>query len=463
MGRGVGQGRAGHFVFRARARRVRLGRVLGRADPGARVFWEIVMLATRSGLYAASLLLTGFGAPAMAQSALCGGLGDGAPWLGETQAGSDIANVPVPLSWAGAVAPGTRAVALFTLGAPMTVRIEATADDPAGDTLVELFDDTGRLVVIDDDSGGMLASRAEPELEAGLYCVAMMGFGGEAVRGRMQVSRLEMAALTPGLAGGFAGMDDDVPFVGIEPCLPDTPATLLGEGAVDALVMGGLSATGSASDSPYFRFSLASPQSLSVRAENVDADPYLYVFDGQGRLLGENDDFDTLDSRVDFVQPLPAGEYCIGLRALWDDTLPITVSISAQDARSAAVAGYAMGEIAPPLDGSWPVENLGLLPPQTTRDWQVPGDQAQWFVMDVPNAGLLLITADEISDSDPVISLFDASGVLLGMNDDANETINSQLALPVTPGRYILAVRQFEAEYKGMIRIGVSRYELARQ
>lgn len=421
------------------------------------------MRATRFGLNASALVLTGFGAPAMAQSGLCGGLGDGAPWLGATEAGSDIASVSAPLSWAGAVAPGTRAVARFTLGAPMAVRIEAAADNAESDTLVELFDATGRLVVIDDDSGGGLSSRAEPELEAGLYCVAMMGFGGEAVGGQMQVSRLEMAAITPGLAGGFAGMDSDAPFVGIDPCLADTPATLLGQGPVDAQVMTGISATGSAADSPYFRFTLASPQSLSVRAENIDADPYVYVFDGQGRLLGENDDFDTFDSRVDFVQPLPAGEYCIGLRALWDATLPITVSISGSDARSAALEGYAMGEIAPPLDGSWQVEDLGLLPSQITREVQVPGAQAQWFVMEVPRAGLLLITADEISDSDPVISLFDASGVLLGMNDDAHETINSQIALPVTPGRYVLAVRQFEAEYKGMIRIGVSRYELAQQ
>jgi hypothetical protein len=151
------------------------------------------------------------------------------------------------------------------------------------------------------------------------------------------------------------------------------------------------------------------------------------------------------------------------LRALGDPTLPIQVSVSGNDARVAAAEAYAAGDIAPPLDGSWPVEDLGLLPPQITRDWQVPGESAQWFALEMPRAGLLLITADEISDSDPVISLFDSAGELLGSNDDAHETTNSQLALDLLPGRYLLAVRQFDSSYKGMIRIGLSRYELAVQ
>jgi hypothetical protein len=409
-------------------------------------------------------ILAAFGTPAVAQGVSCGGVGDGAPWLGQTRAASDIATAGAALSLDGLqVQPGTRVAALFTLSAPMQVRLEAAPTDPFGDTIVELFDATGRLVVLDDDSGGGLASRAEPELAPGDYCVAVTGYAGAGVTADLQVSRLEMASLTPGLAGGFAGTEGMPPFVGVQPCLPQTAATPLGQRPIDAQLAQGVSASNTIAGAPYYRFTLASPQSLSIRAENPSADPYIYVFDGAGTLLAENDDYDSLNSRIDFTRPLAPGDYCIAMRSLSDPDLPVTVTVSGFDARAVLSEQYGAGEVPPPLDGSWPVENLGLLPPQVTRDWRVPGEQAQWFSMEVPTAGLVLVTADEVSDSDPVITLFDAAGNMVGMNDDANGTLNSQLAVPVQPGRYMLAVRQYSPSYQGVIRIGVGRYVPATQ
>jgi hypothetical protein len=409
-------------------------------------------------------ILAAFGTPAVAQGVSCGGVGDGAPWLGQTRAASDIATAGAALSLDGLqVQPGTRVAALFTLSAPMQVRLEAAPTDPFGDTIVELFDATGRLVVLDDDSGGGLSSRAEPELAPGDYCVAVTGYAGAGVTADLQVSRLEMASLTPGLAGGFAGTEGMPPFVGVQPCLPQTAATPLGQGPIDAQLAQGVSASNTIAGAPYYRFTLDSPQSLSIRAENPSADPYIYVFDGAGTLLAENDDYDSLNSRIDFTRPLAPGDYCIAMRSLSDPNLPVTVTVSGFDARAVLSEQYGAGEVPPPLDGSWPVENLGLLPPQVTRDWRVPGEQAQWFSMEVPTAGLVLVTADEVSDSDPVITLFDAAGNMVGMNDDANGTLNSQLAVPVQPGRYMLAVRQYSPSYQGVIRIGVGRYVPATQ
>ncbi|WP_284261229.1 DVUA0089 family protein [Roseicyclus amphidinii] len=404
-------------------------------------------------------LLAGLAGPAAAQGISCGGVGDGAPWLGQTRAGSDIAAASGPLALGAVdVQPGTRFAALFTLGAPMALRLEAAPADAAGDTVLELFDATGRLVVVDDDSGGGLASRAEPDLPAGDYCLAVTGFGGAGVRADLQVSRLEMAALTPGLAGGFAGTEGLAPFVGVQPCLPSTPAVTLGQGPVDAQLAQGLRAVETAAAAPYYRFTLGSAQSLTVRAENPAADPYIYVFDASGALLAENDDHDGLDSRIDFATPLPAGDYCIGVRALSDPGLPVTLTLGGTDARAMLAEQYAAGEVPPPLDGSWPVEDLGLLPPQLTRDLRVSGDSATWVAMEVPVAGLILISADEVSDSDPVISFFDAEGEMLGFNDDANGTLNAQLSAPVEPGRYMLAVQQYSADYQGVIRVGIGRY-----
>ena len=113
-------------------------------------------------------LLSALAAPVAAQGVSCGGVGDGAPWMGQTRAASDIATAGGALSLPDVqVAPGTRWAALFTLSAPMAVRVEAAPAGPTDDTIVELFDATGRLVVMDDDSGGGLASPGRARACAG--------------------------------------------------------------------------------------------------------------------------------------------------------------------------------------------------------------------------------------------------------------------------------------------------------
>lgn len=404
-------------------------------------------------------LLAALAGQAAAQGVSCGGVGDGAPWIGGARAASDIAVAGAPLSLSGiSVAPGTRGVALFTLGQPGEIRVEAAPATEFGDTVLELFDAQGRLIVTDDDSGGALSSRAELALQPGDYCLAVTGYAGDAVVADLQVSRPEMPALTAGLFGGFAGTEGFPPFVGIQPCLPETPATVLGQGPIDGQLAQGVRATNTIAGAPYYRFALASPQALTIRAENPAADPYIYLFDGQGGLLAENDDYDSLNSRIDLTAPLPAGSYCIAMRALSDANLPVTVSVAGYDAGQVALEAYAMGEAAPPLDGSYPVASLGVLPSRMTHDVAVQGMQAQWFSVEVPAYGMLLVNADEVTDSDPVLSVFDEFGRSLGFNDDANGTLNAELTVRVPPGRYLIAVRQYAPEYAGIIRLGFQRF-----
>lgn len=397
---------------------------------------------------------------ARAEAGLCAGLGAGAVWLGPGQGrdASDIALAAGVFGWEGITPPGGRAVGLFTLGAAMPLRIEAAPLAPDGDPLIELFAADGRLVILDDDSGGGLSSRAEPMLDPGIYCVAVTGFGGASVAARLQVGRLEMPALTEGLAGGFAATAHLPPFVGVQPCLPATAAVRLGNGPIDADLAKGLSLANSAAQAPYYRFSLAAPQALSIRAASDAADPYIYLFDAGGMVMAENDDADSLDSRIDFLQPLAAGEYCIGVRALVDGDAPIRLTVTARGMADLAAEAYDRAEIAPPLDGSWPVTDLGRLDSRIDTTRQVPGDQAQWFVFDSPGAGIVHITADEITDSDPVLSVFEASGQWLADNDDANGSQNAELVLLVEEGRYLVAIGQFDPSYQGVIRLGLMRY-----
>lgn len=407
----------------------------------------------------ATAVLVALAAPAAAQGVSCGGLGEGATWLGGARESSDIATAPAPLALSGvSVAPGTRSVALFTLSQPMVVRLEAAPADAFGDTVLELFDAQGRLVVTDDDSGGGLSSRAETDLAPGDYCLAATGYAGSGVTADLQVSRTEMAALTEGLSGGFVGTDGFPLFVGVQPCLADTPATQLGQGPIDGQLGQGISTINTVTSTPYYRFTLASRQVLTIRAENPAADPYIYLFDGQGRLLAENDDYDSLNSRIDVTDPLEPGSYCIAMRSLSDPDQPVTIRVSGYDAGQVALESYAAGEAAPPLDGSYPITTLGPLPAQLSRDVSVPGTQAQWFMGEVGEDGVLFITADEVRDADPVLSVFDEFGRMIGMNDDANGTLNSELMVRTPPGRYLIAVRQYSQNYQGTIRIGIRRF-----
>ncbi|MDG3042711.1 PPC domain-containing protein [Roseicyclus marinus] len=409
---------------------------------------------------ATAMAFATIGLPSFAQEVSCGGIGAGAPWIGGSRAGSDVTAASAPLALSGInVAPGTRGVALFTVGSPGEVRVEAAPADEFGDTVLEVFDAAGNLVVMDDDSGGMLASRSELPLAQGDYCLAVTGFGGGPVLADLQVSRLEQPALTVGLAGGFAGTGDGPFFVGVDPCLADTPAMMLGQGPIDGMLgQGGVSATNTIAAAPYYRFTLSSAQPVTIRAENPDADPYIYVFDGQGQLLAENDDYDSLNSRIDFTAPLAPGSYCVGMRALSNPNLPVTVRVSGFDARAMAMEAYATGDAAPPLDGSYPVQALGVVGRGLTQDVTVSGTMAQWFVVDIADYGMLVVNADAVTDSDPVLSVFDAFGRNLGFNDDANGTLNSELMVRTPPGQYLIAVRQYSEGYSGIIRLGFQRF-----
>lgn len=406
----------------------------------------------------ALLLLTT--AHASAQEVSCGGIGDGADWIGGTASGSDIAAVSAPFATAVQAPNGGYGVTLFSLSAPMDIRVEAQPQGGRGDTVLELYDTNGRLVVQDDDSGGGLSSRAELDLQPGNYCLAVRGFADAAVNADVQVSRPDMPALTVGLAGGFVGTEDLPPFVGVQPCLADTPAQPLGNGPIDGSLTQGqdVSARNTTNAAPYYRFTLNSPQGVSIRAENQQADPYIYVFDGNGTLLAENDDSEGLNSRIDFTNPLQPGTYCIGMRALSDPDLPVTVTVSPFDQAIANQELYAFADAAPPPGGSYPVTNLGVLPNVSLRDVQVPGRRAVFFSFEMTTPSVVVFTADEISDSDPWIRLFDASGALIDDNDDANGTLNSELVVRLQRGRYTVGVRQYSSDYNGVIRIGMTKY-----
>lgn len=405
-------------------------------------------------------------APAAAQAPDCGGLGAAGQWIGGTVELSDPARAGDTMILPARTVPlGGEAVALFTLAREQAVRIEARAATPGGDPVVEVYDAAGNLVVTDDDSGGGFDARVEIDLAPGAYCVAVRGFGGAGFSTDIGVGQLDHGALTEGLRGGFFDPDGSFggpEFVGIQPCLPDTEAADLVSGSLDAaLGSGGAQATDTVTGTPYYRFSLDTAQALSIRALNQNADPYIYLFDATGDLIAENDDFDGLNARIDITGTLPPGDYCVGVRALSDPDLPVTLVVLPYDAAAEQNEQIAAGEAAPPLDGTWPIRSLGLLSAVIERDLTVSGTRAEWvsFELDVPT--VLRIDAREVRDSDPLIILFDRAGNEVAFNDDANGTLDSQLLLQLDPGLYLLAVRQYSDASTGTIRLTLQRFVAA--
>jgi hypothetical protein len=384
--------------------------------------------------------------PAAAQVAMCGGVGAAGEWVGGTPEASDISTVSAALDQAGLVSPGGEFVSLFSLSETTSLRLEAMGQF-GGDTVIDLRDEGGSIILSDDDSGGMMASRGEITLDPGTYCMSTRSFGGGPLMSDIRIGRTEHEPLTE----GTMGYSQDV-------CTGSTPATPLGSGGMlDDQLADGVTATSSIADTPYYRFTLGSNQPVTIRAENQSADPYLYVYDSNGNLIDQNDDYDSLDARIDFTGGLAAGTYCLGLRALSDETAPVTVSIATYDAASGLRDMYSTADASPPLDGSHPYTDLGILQNSLVTDVQVDSD-AIWYSFTVPEGGLILINAIGVGNSDPIITLFDRLGRLIERNDDFGGTFDAQIATQVSRGQYVLGISQYSTGSTGMIRLAMERY-----
>ena len=396
--------------------------------------------------------LCAFTLPAAAQD-LCGGLGAQGVWVGGSEGASDIATAPNFFEQNSImVPPNGYAYSLFSLSAPSNIRVEAAGQSEA-DTVLDLYDSTGMLILSDDDGGGGWDSRGEIELAAGSYCLGVRSFGGEPIVADARIGRAdEHEALTAGWVGVEGGG-----FVGIDACLPDTPATTLGSGMITASMSEGVSATNTIMGVPYYRFNISEPTAVTIRAENEMADPYIYIFDGQGGLIAENDDYNSLNSRIDFTTPLQPGSYCIGMRSLSDPNLPVTVSVTPYSQEEAMREMYATLEASPPIGGTYPIQDLGTLMGPMARDAQISGD-AVWYSFSVPEDGFVVIDAIGIRDSDPVIALFDNVGRELAFNDDVSGNLDSQIASRLSSGTYLLGVSQYSESYNGIIRISMEHY-----
>lgn len=413
-------------------------------------------------IVASTVLAGGLAVSASAQD-LCGGMAANGKWIGGTEAASDVATAPAALDQLALVLGGNQFVSLFTVSTPSDVRVEAAARG-TGDTLIDLYDAAGNLVLSDDDSGGDGASRGETMLGAGTYCLAMRSFDGAPMTGTVRVGLTSHEPLTTG-SNSTTPTDDshDMTAMAGGVCDASTDAARINDGAaIDDELATGITASGSVDVTPYWRFTLSNAQAFTVTAQNEAADPMITIYDANGGWVADNDDSDGLNSRIDFTYPMQPGDYCIAVQALNDTSLPIQITISAFDAAAALRDSYDRGEAAPPLDGSHPITDMGLLASRLRVDGLI-GDKAAWYSVDVDQTGLLLVEAiDPTGNGDPYLVLFDDLGRQIAYNDDNGQTYDSMVVGRVSPGTYLIAVGQLDGYAPSMLRILTELYLPAR-
>ena len=104
---------------------------------------------SRLGLVLGATLLA---SPVAAQS-ICGGMGDVGAWIGGIEAASDLATSAGPYDTSGFIPANSEMISLFNLSAAADIRVEALPGD-GGDTVIDLIDGNGNLLLSDDDGGG---------------------------------------------------------------------------------------------------------------------------------------------------------------------------------------------------------------------------------------------------------------------------------------------------------------------
>lgn len=413
-----------------------------------------IQIVTGLGGALIALSATGSMAQGIPADGMCGLTSPQRAWAGGDSATSDPGQSATALDVVGSVSGVTPSITVFNLASPGRIRIEAMAQGLTGDTVVNLYDAAGIYLEGDDDSGGALSSRIETDLGSGTYCVETSGFGGEVLDATVRIGSIDLnhVAMTQGVV--------DVASVA---CGPDTEAVMLGAGALGAgLSSAPAAATASVSGVPFYRFSLSEPMAVTLTATNEEADPLIRLFDNTGEQLAENDDFDGLNSRIDMSEPLAIGTYCVGLSALGEMTAPVTLTLSAYDEATYLTSLYDSGTASPPLDGTYPVEDLGIVETRLRGDIRVSG-AATWVTFEVNETGVVVIDAVAVTDgADPLIRLFDDFGRQVGENDDFGGDLNSQLITKVSPGQYMLAVTDINDQSPQRIRIAVERYVAAR-
>jgi hypothetical protein len=222
---------------------------------------------------------------------------------------------------------------------------------------------------------------------------------------------------------------------------PDTPSGTFSSqsGAFDSTAQRGV--LNSPGDQDWFRFGFVEPGIWLLYTDHYgsasDTDTIGRIYSASGTLLAENDDD-------------PLGLVGFNFAFYNEVFVPGTFYLQVTGF-SGATGPYALYSIFLPKDDHGDLLFLGT---QLAANGSLPGSLSREgdldaFIIDVPSAGLLTVSSS--GSLDVMGGLYDASGAMIGFNDDAAfpTNLNFSLTRQVAGGRYYVAVVGYDPSSRG--------------
>lgn len=283
----------------------------------------------------------------------------------------------------------------------------ATSQGSLRDPLLYLYDAGGELITQNDDSGGFINSRLNYTANrAGTY---FLGAGAyqDAQKGSFQLTagayQDDYSTRSPGSLELGGGLD----------------------GSLEVLA-----------DLDWFRVELQAGSRYTLSARGMDSgqgtlkDPYLYLYDGDGKNLAQADDGgERRDSRLDFT-PITSGTYFLAVGAYQgasSGTYRLEAALAAQ-----ADGGGGQGQPTALAVGGSQAGELTAAGEQDRYAVELAAGQAYCFDL----KGLF---SGQGTLGNPYLYMYDAEGSPLAWDDDGGQGLDSRLVFtPLAGGTYYL-------------------------
>lgn len=198
-----------------------------------------------------------------------------------------------------------------------------------------------------------------------------------------------------------------------------------------------------------YAFQGRSGDRISVTVASWEFDTYVTMFDPDGYLVGQNDEYIGGEGVAGIDATLYVdGTYLVVVSGYsqWD-TGEYTIELTSADSgfpsetASIAIPGGFESQIRPDM----PLHPNGYVGP------------TEYFSLKLDEASLLLINASSF-DFDTFVTLFDEFGNEIAQNDDHDFSSDSRLAAPLLPGAYVLAVSSYYSGDGGTYTVTIDKY-----
>lgn len=333
----------------------------------------------------------------------------------------------------------------LSLASPTRLQLDASSSEI--DTVLEVLGaDGGSLHENDDYPDLGTNSRIEATLMPGDYCVKVRGFAGAQGSYTLAVEPLGEADVS----GATPSEGDDPAHDG--PCSDPDLTSLLAMGVSGAAEPTRLEASiDPRIGAGWFALSLDEGVEVALEAGSPDLDTVLELYDFNGRLLFENDDFAGMgtDSRIDTA--LEPGDYCVLVRDYAGGEGDFTLALSIADESRAGDPD----DLPDPRQADQ-IEDLGLLT-DVVRSYSITSTPALFAGFEMAEAGPVVVEGVSISSAFRV-ALYDADAGLIEVTDVVPAFDAATLSLDLSAGTYFVALINEEAPGSPLLRqITISR------